>query len=166
MKLRRDSFQTGLIALMALSMSGCQEAGVIEVGILKDWFWSRFGWSVLISAVFGVVAAKFYCRLPIKAPMLDCINAARIRFLWWVLILALIITPISLWFDAWLTQPFGQGTELDIWTILSIVILNWRTLGLMFMVALVFYFVVAVCTRYIFARTCSCKYAFLPKFGH
>jgi hypothetical protein len=121
---------------------------------------------MLISIILGVIAARSLCRLPINAPLLDCIVAARTRFLWYLLLLALIITPLFLWLDAWFTQPFGEDNVLALWHVLSIVILDWSTLAFMLAVALVFYCIVAISTRYAFARTCNCKYAFLPKFGN
>lgn len=166
MKLSRNTWKTLLIALAALPLVGCQLQIVITKGLLTNWFWSRLGWAALVSAVLGIVAAKFLCRLPIRAPLLDCINAARTRFLWLALLLVLIATPLFLWLDAWLTQPFRRETELDLWTIISVVILDWRTLAIMFVVAVAFYSMVAIFTRYVFARTCNCKFAFLPKFGN
>jgi hypothetical protein len=166
MKVSRNKWKTLLIALAALPVAGCQLQIVITKGLLTNWFWSRLGWAAFVSAILGVVAAKFLCRLPIKAPLLDCINTARTRFLWWALLLVLVVTPLFLWLDAWISQPFRQDTELGLWTIMSIVILDLRTLAIMFVVAGAFYLMVAIFTRYVFSRTCSCKYAFFPKFGN
>jgi multisubunit Na+/H+ antiporter MnhB subunit len=154
-----------MLTLCALSMSGCQSKVLYELGPLNNWFWSRIAWSVVVSAVLGVAAARFLCQLPIRAPLMDCTEAARLRFKIWISILVLVITPFFLWFDAWFTQPFGQGNELSAANILSLVILDWRVLLLMFIVAVAFYLIVALFTRYVFARTCSCKYAFFPKQG-
>lgn len=165
MKLRRNEWKTLLVMLATLPVSGCQAQVVITKGILKNWFWSRLSWAAVITAVIGVVAAAQLCRLPIKAPRLDCRDEARTRFMWWSLLLVLVLTPLSLWLDALITQPFGQDIELSGWMILSVVILDWRTLAIMFVVASIFYLVVAIFTRYFFARTCNCKYAFLPKSG-
>jgi hypothetical protein len=155
----------GLLALLAaLSMSGCQAQVVIQQADLRDWFISRLGWFSLASAVLGAVVARVLCRLPIKAPLLDCIGAARARFLTWLAALALFATPLLLWLDAWLTQPFGEDNQLGGVAVLSAAVLNWRTLGVMALVALVFFLSVALFTRYIFRHTCSCKYAFVPKF--
>jgi hypothetical protein len=165
MKLSRNNWKIFATALMALPLSGCQLQVVITKGILTNWFWSRFGWAVLISAILGVLAAVFLCRLPIEAPRMDCINKARRRFMWWAILLVLIFTPLFLWLDAWITQPFGEDLQLEAWMIVPVVILEWRTLAIMLAVAVVFYLMVAIFTRYVFARTCSCKFAFLPKFG-
>ncbi len=165
MNLYRKKLFTFLLLSITLCMSGCQLQEVIEEGVLKNWFWSRFGWSALISAVLGVIAAKVLCRLPIKAPLLDCIVAARIRLAWWTVVLALILTPLLLWGDAVITQPFGEGNVLGAWKVFFLVVLDWHMLALMACVALVFCLAVAVFTRYVFARTCNCKYVLIPKLG-
>lgn len=162
MKSRRNTLAT-VASLLIIFTSGCRVEMVIQQGDLKDWFISRLGWAVAVSAVLGAVAARLLCRLPIKAPLLDCIGAARARFTLWLLALFLLATPLILWYDAWLAQPFGEGNELGALAVLSVAILNWRTLGLMAVAALVFSLSVAVFTRYLFGRTCNCKYAFIPK---
>ncbi|HEV7904650.1 MAG TPA: hypothetical protein VGO96_12475 [Pyrinomonadaceae bacterium] len=154
-----------LSALLMLALtSGCREQIVIQEGDLKEWFLSRTGWLVVVSIVLGALVAKLLCRLQINAPQLDCINAARTRFITWLLALVLVVTPLFLWLDAWFAQPFGEGNVLGSLAVLSVAILNWRTLGLMALVGVVFYLTVAVFTRYFFRHTCNCKYAFIPKF--
>lgn len=147
----------------ALSSAGCRAVVIIQRGDLKDWFMSRLGWYTLLSVILGVVVAKFLCRLPIKAPMLDCIGAARSRFTAWLLALVLLVVPLALWLDAWFTQPFGEGNVLDALAVLSVAVLNWRTLALMAADALAFYLSVALFTRFFFGGTCNCRYAFIPK---
>jgi hypothetical protein len=88
---------------------------------------------------------------------------SRSRFAAWLLVLVLLVAPLALWLDAWFRQPFGEGNVLDALGVLSIAILNWRTLVLMALAALAFYLAVAVFTRYVFGGTCNCKYAFIPK---
>jgi hypothetical protein len=165
MKMSLGKLKTLAISLLALGLSGCTLQPLYEGGVLRSWFWSRLGWAVLLSVVVGVVVARLLCRLPFRAPLMDCNSAAWARFLWVAALLALVATPLLLWLDAWLTQPFGQDVQLGVWLILSSVILDWRTLGLMLAVAAAFYFTVALCTRVIFARRCNCRYAFFPKFG-
>lgn len=165
MKLNLNKLWKMSALTMTFFMSGCREQNfIIEQRDLKDWFLSRSGWAVVASVVLGVLVAKLLCRLPINAPFLDCINAARTRFITWLLALVLIVTPLFLWLDAWFAQPFGEGNELGSLAVLSVAILNWRTLGLMALVGIVFYLTVAVFTRYFFRDTCSCRYAFIPKF--
>jgi hypothetical protein len=149
--------------LTTVCFSGCQLEIVIEQGTLDRWFWSRFGWAMVTSAVLGAVAAKLLCRLPIRAPLMDCIKTARMRFTKWMFLLVLLLTPLFLWFDALMTQPFGEGNELGALNIFFLVTLDWRMLGLMLCVAVVFYLTVGIFTRAIFGRTCNCKYAFIPK---
>jgi hypothetical protein len=160
---RRNKLGAALALLAALSAAGCRADVIIQQADLKDWYVSRLFWSVFLSIVLGAVAAKLLCRLPIKAPLLDCIGAARSRFTAWLLVLVLLVAPLTLWLDAWFRQPFGEGNVLDALGVLSIAILNWRTLALMGLSALAFYLSVAVFTRYVFGGTCNCKYAFIPK---
>ncbi len=164
MKLRHKTPAMIVSLLAILLTSGCRVEVIIQQGDLREWFISRLGWAVAVSAVLGAGAAKLLCRLPIKAPLMDCNYAARMRFTLWLLVLFLLVTPLALWYDAWLTQPFGEGNELGGAAVLSVVILHWRTLGLMGGAALVFYLSVAVFTRYLYGRTCNCRYAFIPKF--
>lgn len=163
MKLRHQMLAL-LVSLHAiLFASGCRVETVIQQGDLREWFISRLGWAVAVSVVLGAGAAKLLCRLPFKAPRLDCNDAARMRFMGWLLVLFLLVMPLVLWYDAWLVQPFGEGNELGAIAVLSVAILHWRMLGLMSGAALVFYLSVAVCTRYLFKHTCNCRYAFFPK---
>jgi hypothetical protein len=148
--------------LLTVCLSGCELNEVVEEGELSHWFLSRLGWAALISASLGVVAARLLCNLPIRAPFMDCIKAARIRFLKWLICLVLLFTPLLLWFDALMTQPFGEGSELSWAKVIYLVTLDLRTLGLMACVAIVFYLSVAISTRSIFGRTCNCRYAFFP----
>jgi hypothetical protein len=166
MKLSLKKWKPLLIALAALPLTSCQMQIVVTKGILSNWFWSRLIWALIISAFLGIVAARFLCSLPYKAPLMDCISAARTRFAWLVLLLVFIVTPFFLWVDAWITQPFGQDSDLGFLPILSVAILEWRTLAIMSVVAVMFYLAVAIFTRYIYERTCCCKHAFLPKFGN
>lgn len=163
MKLRWNRLGTISTLLLMIFASGCRVVDEIERGDLDDWFMSRLLWLPLVSVVLGAVAAKLLCRLPIKAPLLDCNGAAWSRFLTWLLALSLLAVPLVLWADAWLTQPFGEGNLLDAPTVLSVAVLHWRVLGLMALAALAFYLSVAVFTRFVFRGTCSCRYAFLPK---
>jgi hypothetical protein len=152
-----------VIFLMTATFSGCQLPVVIEEGALTNWFWSRFGWATLVSAAIGAFAAIFLCRLPIRAPLLDCIQAARAHFIRLVLLLGVFVAPLILWLDAVMSQPFGEGNQLSPWSVFLLVTLDWRTLIIMLSVAVTFYLSVALFTRTIFGRTCSCKYAFIPK---
>jgi hypothetical protein len=151
------------ILLFAAALSGCQLQIVTEESALKAWFWSRFGWATLVTVVLGAVAAKFFCRLPIRAPRLDCIAMARRRFAQWIIVLALVIAPAWFWFDALMTQPFGEGNQLSPLNVFLIVTLDWSTLLLMLVVAAVFYLSVAAFTRAVFRGNCNCRYAFIPK---
>jgi hypothetical protein len=159
---RRTLSSIGLLLLCTWS-SGCQLQIVIEESILQNWFFSRLTWYALVSAIVGVVAANQLCRLPIRAPLLDCITVARKRFILWIVALALLLVPISLWVDALITQPFGEGNQLKPGSVFYLVTLDWRTLTIMAVVALVFYLSVGVFTRGFFGRRCNCKYAFIPK---
>lgn len=163
MKLKgRRRLWTALALLAALCASGCRTEAVIPHGDLKDWYVSRLWWAVGLSVLLGVLAARLLCRLPIKAPMLDCIDAARSRLAAWLLVLLLAL-PLALWLDAWFTQPFGEGNILDALAALSVAVLNWRTLGLMALAGLAFYLSTGFFTRVVFKRGCNCKYAFIPK---
>ena len=159
----RNKLGAAVALLVALSAAGCRADVVIQEADLKDWYVSRLLWSVLLSVVLGAGVARLLFRLPIKAPLLDCIGVARSRFTAWLLVLVLLVAPLALWLDAWFTQPFGEGNVLDALGVLSIAILNWRTLVLMGLAALAFYLSVAVFTRYIFGSACNCKFAFIPK---
>jgi hypothetical protein len=159
----RNKLGAALALLAALSAAGCRADVVIQQADLKDWYMSRLFWSVFLSIVLGAVAASLLCRLPIKAPLLDCIGAARSRFATCLLVLVLLVVPLALWLDAWFRQPFGEGNVLDALGVLSVAILSWRTLVLMALSALAFYVSVAVFTRYVFGGTCNCKHAFVPK---
>lgn len=152
-----------MIFLIAASSASCQLPIVIEEGALTNWFWSRFGWAMLLSAAIGAFAAIFLCRLPIRAPLLDCIQVARTHFIRFLLLLGFLIAPLLLWLDAFLTQPFGEGNQLSSWGVFLLVTLDWRTLIIMLSVSLTFCLSVALFTRTILGRTCSCKYAFIPK---
>lgn len=163
MKLRWNKLGIILALLTMISTSGCRTEVVIQQSDLKDWFISRLLCAFVVTVILGAVAAKLLCGLRIKAPRLDCISAARSRFTAWLLVLVLLIAPLILWLDAWFTQPFGEENVLDGLAVLSVAILNWRTLGLMALAGLGFYLAVAVFTRYIFGGTCNCKYAFIPK---
>jgi hypothetical protein len=159
----RNRLGMALALSAAVCASGCRAEVVIQQGDLKDWYLSRLGWAIILSAVLGVLAARLLCRLPIKAPMLDCIDAARSHFAAWLLLLVLLVVPLALWLDAWYTQPFGEGNILNALAVLSSAVLNWRTLGLMALAGLTFYLSTAFFTRVVFKRGCNCKYAFLPK---
>jgi hypothetical protein len=152
-----------LTFLLTAAVSGCQLQVVIEEGVLNTWFWSRFGWAILVTIVVGAAAAWRFCRLPIRAPLLDCIRTARLHFIRWIVVIALFLTPLLLWFDALMTQPFGEGTQLSALNVFFLVTLERRMLVIMGCVALTFYFSVAFFSRVVFGRTCNCKYAFLPK---
>lgn len=164
MMLRWNKLWTTLALLTMLSTTGCRTEIIIQQSDLKDWFISRVLMFFIASVILGAVAAKLLCRLPIKAPLLDCISTARSHFKVWLLVLALVITPFILWLDAWFTQPFGEESKLDGLTVLSLAILNWRTLGPVAAVAVGFYLAVGIFTRYVFGGTCNCKYAFIRKF--
>lgn len=143
--------------------SGCQSPIVIEQSTLSTWFWRQLLLVVSVTFVLGVVAARSFCRLPIRAPRLDCIRAARRRFAQWGVVLALFITPAWLWFYAVMTQPFGEGNQLSPVGVFLLVTLDWRTVVLMLVVAVVFFLTVGLFTRVIFGATCNCRYAFIPK---
>lgn len=160
---KRAFMLIGLLLLCTWS-SGCQLQIVIEESVLQNWFLSRLGWYALVSFLVGVVAANQLCRLPIRAPLLDCITVARKRFVFWIVPLALLLVPFSLWVDALITQPFGEGNQLNPGNVFYLVTLDWRTLAIMAAVVLVFYLSVGVFTRGFFGRRCNCKYAFIPKF--
>lgn len=151
-----------LTFLMTAAVSGCQVQVVIEEGVLNNWFWSRFGWASLVTIVVGAVAAWIFCRLPIRAPLLDCIRTARLHFIRWIVVIALLLTPLLLWFDALMTQPFGEGSQLSASNVFFLVTLDRRMLVIMGCVALTFYLSVAFFTRVVLGRTCNCKSAFLP----
>lgn len=164
MKLSRHKVELLLLTCLTLLAPGCNvETPPVETGPFNHWYWSRLGWAAFVSVILGIGVAKLLCRLPIRAPLLDCIKEARSRFAWCVVLLALLVAPLYLWLDAWLSQPFGEDNVLAAWQVVSLVVLDWSTLAFMLVVALVFYFTVAVCTRYVFAPTCSCKFAFIPK---
>ncbi len=163
MKSKHKRVGSCVIFLMTVSASGCQLPVIIEEGALTTWFWARFGWATLASIVIGAFAAVFLCRLPIRAPLLDCIDAARAHFIRLLLLLALFIAPLVLWLDAVMSQPFGEGNQLGPWSVFLLVTLDWRTLIIMLSVALAFFLSVAFFTRTVFGRTCSCRSAFIPK---
>jgi hypothetical protein len=152
-----------LTSLLTVVASGCQLQVVIEEGVLNNWFWSRFGWATLVTIVVGAAAAWRFCRLPIRAPLLDCIRTARLHFIRWIVVIVLLLTPLLLWFDAVMTQPFGEGSQLTASNVFFLVTLDRRMLLIMGCVALTFYLSVAFFTRVALGRTCNCKYAFLPK---
>ena len=159
----KRAVQSILLLLLCLPATACQLQMVIEEGVLQNWFLSRLGWYTLVSALVGVVAAVRLCRLPIRAPLLDCITTARKRFVFWIVVLALLIVPLALWLDAIISQPFGDGNQLGAGSVFFLVTLNWRTLATMAATSFTFYLSVGVFTRAFFGRNCNCKYAFIPK---
>ena len=159
----KRAVQAILLLLLCIPAAGCQLQIVIEEGVLQNWFLSRLGWYALVSALVGVVAALQLCRLPIRAPLLDCITSARRRFVLWIVVLALFIVPLALWLDAIISQPFGDGNQLGGANIFFLVTLDWRTLANMAASGFTFYLSVGLFTRLFFGRNCSCKYAFIPK---
>lgn len=162
MLLRSKSFTWTLLFLMTITVAGCASDLVVEEGALQEWFWSRLGWYLVVSVILGIAVSFRLCRMPIRAPLLDCIRAARLRFIQWESLLA-VLTPLFLSLDAYFTQPFGEGIRLTGSGVFFLVTMDWRTLRAMFVVALAFYATVGIFTRFFLGRTCNCKSAFIPK---